>query len=413
MKTWMTVLCGLVVNVHVACTAAESSNGEATEAGVGTDTPTTGTLRLESLGRVVAVTDPVIPFASTDTSASATAAANFNSLIINGLKLATKGVSLGDPTTTINSAFNAASGSKAFCETVNNGMKFFREAGQSDVNLCILRKAPATLTVKDGYQVWDFTGMSTFGQFTYRMKVYLQLDDDGGLKKFESFTCKNSKSAGMKQSGYTLQTITDGKLEILARMTGDGGGETVYIRTEVSGEVNADGRQIGLKTIDYAEKSASGRSVHTKVTQSDGNIQTIGYESSMGRLTQYLNFVELLDSNAATGQYYVTKLAYGDGAAITRVTEGSSSTNNTASWDGDTLVLDSSEVRRDKVLNRESDFITSTGDNLDLDFAVNETFDCSGTADETITISVMDMMGCSKPYDIDQNGSTMCNSLSY
>ncbi len=407
---WLfTILLGL----QMSCTASESTDEAATAED---EQPSVGSLQLETINKVIAITEPVVAYPVNDTSAGAAAAISFNQLNIgSGLMLtATTGVSLGDSTSTIKTKFTQANGSKAFCETVNNAMKFFKEASQADMNLCILKKATAGLTVRNGdFQTWDFTGNSSYGTFTYRMKFALETEDSGSLKRFESFTCMAMGSGQLSQTGYALQTVTDGKLAIHALVDSDEGLAPVKIRTDVEGALNADGRPIGLKTIDYAE-SQDGRFVHTKVTQSEENIQAISFENSSGRLIQTISFVEFLDKNAATGQYAITKLAYGDGAALTRTTDtGGSVTNNTSSWDGDTLLLDTNEPRRAKVADRTSEFLTTKEADLDVNFSTAETYDCSGTADETITLSESDVAACMDAFDIDQNGSTMCNGLSY
>lgn len=60
-------------------------------------------------------------------------------------------------------------------------------------------------------------------------------------------------SNAMTQSGYSTQTVTNGKLAIHARVNSDEGVAPVKIRTDVTGELNAEGRPMGLKSIDYAE----------------------------------------------------------------------------------------------------------------------------------------------------------------
>jgi hypothetical protein len=396
--------------LHLGCSPSESAD----EAASASATPEVGTLQLETLNKVIGITDPVASFPASDTSTSAAAAITFNQLNIGSLFMnASQGVSLGASTDTIKSKFAQATGSKAFCETVNNAMKFFKEASEVDFNLCILKRTKG-LTIRDGdFQTWDFKATVSEGSFTFRMKFALATDTDGRLKSFENFSCTAMGSNAMTQSGYSTQTVTDGKLVIHARVDSDLGVAPVKIRTDVTGELNAEGRPVGLKSIDYAE-SSEGRSVQTKVIQSDANIQAIGYENASGRYVHSISFVELLDQNAATGQYAITKLAYGDGAALTRTVDTSGAqSDNTSSWNGDTLVLNSAEPRRAKVAGRTSEFLTTTGVNLDVDFTSAETYDCAGAADETISLSETDIAACMEAFEIDQNGSTMCNGLSY
>lgn len=406
-KTALALILGFT-GFHLGCSPSEASDDAASV----TETPEVGTLQLETINKVIGITDPVASFPASDSSSSAAAAITFNQLNI-GLT-ASQGVSLGASTTTIKSRFTQASGSKAFCDTVNNAMKFFKEASQADFNLCILKKATQSLTLRNGdFQTWDFKAQAAEGSMTFRMKFALATEADGQLKSFESFTCQGMGSNAMAQTGYSTQTVTNGKLVIHARASSDEGIAPVKIRTDVTGELNAEGRPVGLKSIDYAE-SSEGRSVHSKVIQSDTNIQAIGYESANGRLTHSISFVELLDQNATTGQYAITKLAYGDGAALTRTVETSGAqSDNTSSWNGDTLVLNSTEPRRAKVTGRTSEFLVATGDNLDLEFSSKETYDCGGAADETITLAESDVASCMEAFEIDQNGSTMCNGLSY
>lgn len=399
-----------VTGLHLGCSPSESSDDAASD----TVVPEVGTLQLETINKVIAITDPVVSFPASDSSSSAAAAITFNQLNIGLFMNASQGVSLGASTDTIKSRFTQASGSKAFCDTVNNAMKFFKEASQADFNLCILKKATQGLTLRNGdFQTWDFKVKAAQGSMTFRMKFALATETDGQLKSFESFSCKGMGSNAMTQSGYSTQTVTNGKLAIHARVHSDEGVAPVKIRTDVTGELDAEGRPVGLKSIDYAESSDS-RSVHSKVIQSDANIQAIGYESVSGRFVHSISFVELLDQNAATGQYAITKLAYGDGAALTRTVDTSGAqSDNTSSWNGDTLVLNNAEPRRAKVTGRTSEFLVATGDNLDLEFSAEESYDCGGTADETITLAESDAAACMEAFEIDQNGSTMCNGLSY
>jgi hypothetical protein len=400
-----------VTGLNFGCTASVSTDEAASTAG----TPEIGTLQLEAIDKVIAITDPVVAFAATDTSSSAAAAISFNQLNIGSLFMnASQGVSLGASTDTIKSRFSQANGSKAFCDTVNNAMKFFKEASQADFNLCILKKATQDLTLREGdFQTWDFKAKVSEGTYTFRMKFALATETDGQLKSFESFTCKAMGSSAMTQSGYSSQTVTNGKLAIHARVDSDEGLVPVKIRTDVTGELNAEGRPVGLKSIDYAELSDD-RSVRSKVIQSDSNIQAIGYEKASGRYVHSISFVELLDQNASTGQYAITKLAYGDGAALTRTVETSGAqSDNTSSWNGDTLVLNSAEPRRAKVTGRTSEFLATTDDDLAVDFTSSETYDCAGAADETISLTENDVASCMEAFEIDQNGSTMCNGLSY
>lgn len=398
----------LLLVSHFACSPVEDSAEAEQEA------PNVSTLQLEVIDKVVAITEPVAAFPAGASSSGVAAATSFNQLILGSGLVASQGVSLGEKANTIKSRFATANGNKAFCETVNNAMKFFREASQSDFNLCLLKKAAAgRVLLASEPQIWDFNGMSSEGSLTFRLRFSLETADDNTLKRFESFSCMASGSSSLKQDGYVLQTVTEGQLAILARAESDLGAAPVKIKTQLTAELNDKGRPVGLKTIQYAEQS-DGRSVRSKVTQSDKNIQTIGYETSSVRTTQSLSFVELLDSNSATGQYAVTKLAYGDGAALLRITESNGSpSNQLASWNGDTLLSDSSEERRGKVIDRSAEYLSPNGDNLDLSFASSEIYDCSGEANETINLSQSDMLGCFNAYDIDQDGSTMCNGLSY
>lgn len=279
----------LVLGLHLSCTASESADEAASAE---EELPSVGTLQLETINKVIAITDPVVAFPVSDTSASAAAAISFNQLNLGSelMLTANQGVSLGDAAASIKTKFSQVNGSKAFCDSLNNGMKFFKEASQADMNLCILKKAKQGLTIRNGsFQTWDFKGSSSYGTFTYRMKFSLETEDAGNLKRFESFTCMAMGSGQLSQSGYALQTLTDGKLAIRARVDSDQGMAPVKIRADVEGELNSDGRPIGLKTIDYAE-SMEGRSVYSKVTQSAENIQANSYENTNGRLIQSISF---------------------------------------------------------------------------------------------------------------------------
>lgn len=372
-----------------------------------------GTVELGAVDQIVQVTDPVVAYAADDTSASAEEARVFDYVAIAaGLTTtASTGVSLGKSATDIGAAFASANGSKSFCNAVNNGMKFFKEASSPDFNLCVLKVAAKAgkASLDNGvFKIWDFKVTAPEGSQTYRMKFKLEVDDAGSLTSFENFNCAGQGTGALKQTAYAKQTIADGKVDVHARALGmesDG----FKLRVDMQANLGADGKPLGLKTIDYAEHDAeNSRTVHTKVIQSAGNIQAIGYED-VGRVTQTLSFIELLDGNDGTSQYAVTKLAYGDGAAITRVTEDGSTTDSSQGWNGDTLVADAAEPRLAKVEGREAEYLSPTGDTLDLDFAAAETYDCSGDADYTHEAQMEDVSDCMAAFEIDQNGSQMCN----
>jgi hypothetical protein len=385
----------------------------------------TGNVAIATVDKILQVVDPVQAYPVSDTSPEAIEARAFGQLAIATelTTVANTGVSLGRTTSDIASAFGNASGSKAFCDSVNRGMKFFKEASAPDFSLCALKLGAKKeqFAVKDdglngnaidsGVQkIWDFKIKSSEGSQTFRMKFQIDVDEKGGLKSFENFSCTAQGDAKLSQEGYAKQTITDGKVKVHARSFGNKG-DGFKMRVEMEGALDSKGKLVGLKKIDYAEKLED-RFVHAKVTQSTDNIEIIGYEST-GSVTQYISFIELLDKNTESSPYAVTKLAYGDGASLLKVTQNSTSTNISQGWNGDTLVVNASEPRLAKVTGREADYLAPENDDLDLEFPAAETYDCSGAADYTVDGSMEDFKECIEAFEIDQEGSQMCTDLTY
>jgi hypothetical protein len=388
----------------------------------GASTITAGNVALSTVGKIVQVVDPVLAYPATDNSAEAIEARTFGQLAISAeLTTAAKiGVSLGKSTADIKSAFDSAKGSKAFCDSVNNGMKFFKEASAPDFNLCAIKVAAKKSMTKAGIgsnainsgeqRIWDFTVSGAEGSQKFRMKFQIDTDEKGGIKSFENFSCGAQGNMSLTQEGYSKQTVVDGKVKVHARSFGNKG-DGFKMRVAMEGKLDSNGKLIGLKKIDYAEKLAD-KTVRSKVTQSASDLEVIGYYSE-GRITQYLNFIELLDKNDDSSPYAVTKIAYGDGAALLAITQNGSTTDVTQGWNGDTLLVNSSEPRLQKVMGRESDLLSPEGDSLDLDFAESEIYDCSGEADYTMNATMEDFQDCLNAYEIDQEGSQMCTNLIY
>lgn len=380
-----------------------------------TDTATSvaaGAVALETIQKIVQVTDPVVAYAVSDNSEDAVQARAFDVALKTALT-AEKGVSFGKKTSEIAAAFGT-DGSKAYCDSVNNAMKFFKEASTPDFNLCIFKTvATKGQAVKaNQFQVWDFKIAAEEGTMTYRMKFKIEPAEDGTVKDFENFTCDAQGSNPAQQSGYVHQTTAGGVVNVHTRSRGDHGQGEYKIRADMETKVNAAGRPVGIKKIDYAEQGdAEGRKVRAKVRQATGNIEIIGYETSEAQEVRFVRFVELLDANEATGLYHVTKLGFGSGAALLRQVTGSSTADVTASWSGDTLKAAPSEERKSHVSGRESELIAAASDDRDIEFAAAETYDCQGAADYTFEGKYEDFAGCIGAYEIDQEGGTMCNAV--
>jgi hypothetical protein len=381
-------------------------------------TYTTGTVAITTVEKILQVVDPVIAYPATDMSPEAVEARAFGQLAISTeLTTAAKnGVSFGKKTSEIKEEFATKKGSKAFCDSVNRSMKFFKEASAPDFSLCALKlgakkqkivltdKATSGNAIDNGVQkIWDFKIEAPQGSQKFRMKFRIDTDDKGALKTFENFSCTAQGDAPLTQEGYSKQSIADGKVKIQARSYGNKN-DGFKMRVTMDGAIDSNGKLIGLKKINYAEK-LSNRVVRSNVTQSADNIEIIGYDSE-GSTTQHISFIELLDKNTDSLPYAITKLAYGDGASLIKVTE-----SYTKGWNGDELVVNSSEPRLAKVTGRESEFLPVDNDKLDLDFSAAETYDCSGEANYTVTGSMEDFKECIDAFEIDQDGSTMCNGL--
>lgn len=106
-----------------------------------TPTYTTGNVAITTVEKILQVVDPVQAYPVSDTSPEAVESRAFGQLAIATelTTAANTGVSLGRTTSDIGSAFDNATGRKAFCNSVNRGMKFFKEASAPDFSLCALK----------------------------------------------------------------------------------------------------------------------------------------------------------------------------------------------------------------------------------------------------------------------------------
>lgn len=372
-----------------------------------------GTVAIETVQKITQITDPVAAFPATDMSEEALAARVFDNVAVSTSLTSTpsNGIYFGQSTQDIKTAFGTA-GSKAYCNSVNSAMKFFMEVSNADFNLCILKAVAAKgHEVKAGApQTWDFKVASGQGAMTYRMKFTIDLTDAGTLKTFENYTCEGQGTNPLSQSGYIKQTITDGQIKVHGRAMGDHGAGSYKTRVDMAGRLGENGHPLGIKTLDYAEEG-EGRKVHTTVKQSAANIEAIGYETSPAYEERFIRFVKLLDANAATGQYMITKVGYGDGAALLKTISNTGAEDATVGWTGATLAANASEPRKDKVANRSAELIAAATDKRDIEFASSELYDCAGTADYTFEGKQEDFQDCLAAFQIDQEGSTMCNDV--
>ncbi|MDZ4821703.1 MAG: hypothetical protein SGJ20_22310, partial [Planctomycetota bacterium] len=194
-------------------------------------------------------------------------------------------------------------------------------------------------------------------------------------------------------------------------------GSTFKLKAEMTAQLDADRKPVGLKEIDYAEASADDdRVVHGLVTQSSENIRYVGFENVDGKLTQYYSFSELIDANSADADLYaVTKLAYGDGAAIVKISNSDDEDGTyTEGWSGTSLNEDGSSSRLAKVQDKTSDLMDDEDeDELDLELEAAQKFDCDTTADISMELEMADFAECLEAYEIDQEGSEMCTDIAY
>lgn len=412
---------GAATTTYLSCGSKDAASNKTESAAPATSpepVPAVGTLSIsaDTVNQIIGVVDPVTAYPASDTSTGAVATAQFNKLAIQTqlTDAPVHGVLFGSQHQDIHSRFfaNNKAGSVPYCNAVNNGMKFFFEASTPDFNLCVIRLAAKTKNfpiVATQAQIWDFKISTDQGQMTYRMKFAIDADADGKLKSFENFTCEGQGAGPLKQSGYSKEVLGNDSVTVHTRSQGDHGQGPYSLLTEMNSALDATGHMIGIKNIKYAEKG-DGRKVASNVKQSSENIETIAYEQSEGGTTQSVNFIELVDTNSAGGVYQPTKLGFGDGAALVRTTNNGVSTE-TSGWSGDTLLANTQEPRIAKVTGREAEFLDPATDTTDLSFAATETYDCSGTADQTMTATMQDVNDC-MGFQIDQEGGSMCNANS-
>lgn len=395
------------------------AGSSASGSGEGAPAAQAGVVAIEAFDAILPLSAPVGVFPANADSQAAIDARRFDSVAIDVALTASAsgGVSLGRKAADIDQAFRAApSGSRAYCETVNSAMKFFKQVSEPDLQLCALKSmARGVKAIPSGRSViWDAKVNMGGMAMAYRFKFKVE-SSAGKVTGFESYTCQGEDGA-LKQVGYVRQTSTSESVEVLTRISEPSRGD-FKLRVAMTAPVDLNGKLVGLKELDYAEAMASDsgglRKVHGKVSQSAGNIRYIGYED-VGRLTQYYSFAELLDDNAGPGLYAVTKLAYGSGAALVKVTEAPAAPIlHREGWSGETLGKKAEEPRLGKVKDQESALLASAGDVLDLEFAAAEKYDCTGAAEETVSLTPADMDGCFAAYDIDQAGNGLCSSLTF
>jgi hypothetical protein len=383
----------------------------------GDDDAATDQLEVGAIEDVKGITDPVIEFASGDTSTAAVAAANFDSLAIDDAAFtattATTGVSIGSSTADIKAAFGS-SGSKAYCETVNQGMKFFFNVGAVDWSQCVLKKLlKSQKGIYDGKEhILSMSGkvemdgetMEEHNRFKFKFTA-----KDEKLTGFEAWVCKGDGKGNYTQDQYQVQTIEDNTLT-LSSISVDQDSETA-ISTEMTAPLDSDGNFVGIKQIIYKEAATGddGRFVEAEVAHSANHIRYVGYENSNGSVSEFYSFAEFIDNHSTSDLHGVTKLAYGSGAALVK----NSGTTYNKGWNGDTLAVDAASSYKTKTDGHAAD-LTSSSTAPDIAFSKAQTYDCEG--EDTVEVEAMDeddMMACFEAFYIDQDGSGMCNNLTY
>ena len=410
-------LSAVVLFTISSCTAEDEDSADEGA----TDGNQAGTLQITTIASMPQITDPVAAYDATTSGEEVTAAADFNELVLSNALTATTGVSLGTKASDLKSRFDAnQNASSAFCRTMNQSLRFMGGLVEADLVGCYMQKGFGEREAfYDGeYHIYDLVVSEVEDgereEFKIRTKAKIAKDAAGNLNLFEAFLCEEDENSGKFDFiQYVKKTISEQKIAIISKnrsiFDNQGSEQTIMIASELQAALNTKGKMVGLKKIEHSETSDDGLKVeHAEVTQSDQNIQYIGWSGSGERLRRFFSFVELIDLNSSDKPYALTQLAYGDGAALFDI----NGQIEAQGWNGDTLDVDTNASRLVKVEGQEETLPKDTSPKL-ISFAEAESWDCSGSPEITIELNNADSDDCNERFLIDQNTSTLCSRWGY
>jgi hypothetical protein len=379
----------------------------------GTASEATGSVTVSTIEALPKATDRVEVTSSTNISKSL-------------LKAASTGLPLG---TTTSSSFDSSS-SIASCEMFNMTKSAVQSAAQGDLILCYIQglfkaAVAAGITDTNGSAIdiydgnthtftLDLTGVSTGED-----------DDDGGgpdhvknsggaITDFKMWACESSS-----QNEYISQTIADSTftMKSISKHRGSDGKNTINetAQIDVSGTLNSSGKFTGTKNITLTIDAGS----------SWWGIMTFGQQASSATMTAYQSgtfsdpqssatitstnsiygTVQLLDGNATDADpYKIALLALGDGAVKGEWTgtRGSEIWNDTfvQSWNGDTAT----SVSSNDYTEAATAATLTTKTEPTVAFSGDEAYDCSGTAEATISFATLSASGSLSKASVDLAG---------
>ena len=360
-------------------------------------------LQLETLPNL---TGKLAAYASTDESTNAEEAGDFDNLSIDdtGLIADAEGIVFGDGED-IAKNFSEGTGSYGACESLNQTLKFFHEASRADFWQCLVRQlsVPDSVDLYDGADHVLQMNITTDGQ-TFEAKVKMKITGtEKNITGLTTHICLNDS-----QIQYIDFGLTDGTFDISATLSNDGDLSSI----NVSGALDDDGAQVGLRELDY-KTSSDDNFKEAKITMSSENIFYNGYQKSTsgGDASQQYFFVKLIDPNSATDDYSLNVLQFGSGAAYLDIQE--SSFNNTVGWqldsDADTAVADDDSDFLTKVTNKSDDLLDVASSAPSISFSDAAEWDCSGDAEAEIDVGSSEFSGCDERYEVYQE-SLDCSS---
>ncbi|MFH1652919.1 MAG: hypothetical protein ABIE74_02585 [Pseudomonadota bacterium] len=314
-------------------------------------------------------------------------------------KAASTGMRLGNTT----GADFGANSSMAACQAFNGIREAVRSASQADMILCYIQNLVGTNTQigtvdpYDGeYHVFD---LSITGDQEAPDKIKMKITKTGGVVTgFEMFAC----TAGT-QNEYVNQAITGSNVNMVSKGNFADANWTGSHQVAVAGALNETGMYTS-KTIETknsgADRSTPPNSNWSEYTtiQSSTQWTTYGYDrgnwSDNGFQGSYSNAsyseMQLIDGNPATAtneNYNLTLLALGDGATLYNmesVHQGGTweSGETSEGWNGDTRLPDPTVSYLTNVQGQD---LVTPGTAPTIVFDTAQTWDCSGTAEGTVS----------------------------
>jgi len=354
------------------------------------DTDTTDddtTVALSALEDVPNATDPVVASGSASLGASTQPAA---------------AVGFGDGTTIAD--FEGGSGSYGSCEMINRMRGAIGQAGQGSMIMCFMQQLlEGNEDIYDGeYHVFDLDFSDSEDSddgAPDHIKIKVERDGDT-ISSFELFACQDGDQTHYFSGSIDASTLT--MVNKGASVTGEG--SSVAFAGSVTGEISEDGEFIGEKIIelDYINDFGGGEGNYcdTTTVATDNTIEFSGYCVNTGENTGVEALFAIADLDDGDSPS-INDWGLGAGAAKIVSDNNTDGEEITQGWDEDGLIDEDSTYLSDAGFVAGS--VPESSDTPpDVDFVGDEIYDCSDTAESTLTNELQDLMTSCSSYDLTQ-----------